>query len=338
MLYRQPLFCNNTWMKKPNLFRRWIILIGIVLLIAFSLKAYRDYLLSPLDLSAKTQKTFIISRGEGTREVAQRLEKEGLIRSANAFTLLVQSTGNVGKIQAGDFKISPSMSASDILGELKTGKVDKSVILLEGWRREEMGEKLGAELGLKSSEIVKVAKEGYMFPDTYMFSPHSDVALIVQKMEDNFNSKYDAVLQSKIRSQGLTPEQGVILASIVEREGRSPEVKKMIASILLKRLKIGMGINADATIQYALGYQRAEGSWWKRNLTRDDLKIESTYNTYLHAGLPPAPICNPGLASLQAVANANSSIPYLYYYHDSKGRSHYAKTLEEHNRNVANYP
>lgn len=99
-----------------------------------------------------------------------------------------------------------------------------------------------------------------------------------------------------------------------------------------------MALNADATVQYALGFQKSENSWWKRHLSFDDLKIDSPYNTYTHAGLPPKPISNPGLSSLKAVANADSSIPYLYYYHDSKGISHFAKTLEEHNQNVANYP
>ncbi len=99
-----------------------------------------------------------------------------------------------------------------------------------------------------------------------------------------------------------------------------------------------MALNADATVQYALGFQKGENSWWKRSLTFEDLKIDSPFNTYLHAGLPPAPISNPGLSSLTAVANADSTIPYLYYYHDSKGNSYYAKTLEEHNQNVAGHP
>lgn len=112
----------------------------------------------------------------------------------------------------------------------------------------------------------------------------------------------------------------------------------MVASILLKRLKIDMGLNADATIQYALGYQPEEKSWWKRHLTAADLKIDSPYNTYLYKGLPPTPICNPSLSSLTAVANADPKTPYLYYYHDSEGNSYYAKSLDEHNANVTNHP
>ena len=103
-----------------------------------------------------------------------------------------------------------------------------------------------------------------------------------------------------------------------------------------------MGLNADATVQYALVPKGSKnppaGGWWKRHLSREDLKIDSSYNTYIHRGLPPAPIANPGVSSLKAVAEADSSTPYLYYYHDSKGNSYYGKTLEEHNQNIASYP
>ncbi|MCL5783930.1 MAG: endolytic transglycosylase MltG, partial [Patescibacteria group bacterium] len=265
-----------------------------------------------------------------------------LIKPSNSFTILVRNSGMADKIQAGDFKLSLSMGAREILQQLTVGVVDKWVTLLEGWRVEEMGQVLHKELGISQDEFVKEAQEGYMFPDTYLFNPKTTVSDIVQILRDNFNKKYNSDLQAKIKKLDLTPDQGVILASIVEREARSDEVRKMVASILLKRLKIGMALNIDATIQYALISQGSDNSpssgWWKRSLTREDLKIDSPYNTYLYPGLPPGPICNPGLSSLQAVADADPSTPYLYYYHDSQGRSHYARTLEEHNQNVATYP
>ena len=177
-----------------------------------------------------------------------------------------------------------------------------------------------------------------MFPDTYLFPNDVTVEQIVKIMRDNFDKKYSQDLKAKVKAKGLTEDEGVILASIVEREARSDKVRTEVASILLKRFKIDMGLNADATIQYALGYQSGEKSWWKRHLTKEDLKIDSPYNTYLYRGLPPAPIANPGLSSLQAVANADPNTLYLYYYHDSKGNSFYGRTLEEHNQNVANNP
>lgn len=213
----------------------------------------------------------------------------------------------------------------------------KKVTLIEGWRVEEMAERLNKELGIKNSEFIKAADEGYMFPDTYFFKPTATAEEVVEVLRNTFDQKYDSTLQQKIKRLGLNAKEGVILASIVEREARSDEVRRMVASILLKRLNIGMGLNADATIQYALGYQPVEKSWWKRHLSKTDLRIDSPYNTYIYAGLPPAPISNPSLSSLNAVANAGST-PYLYYYHDSKGISYYAKTLDEHNANVAKFP
>ena len=219
---------------------------------------------------------------------------------------------------------------------------EKRVTLIEGWRVEEMAAELNSKLETRNSKFIEVAKEGYMFPDTYMFDLKATPAEIVTILRANFEKKYDAELKSKIQKLGLTTDEGIILASIVEREARSDEARRMVASILLKRLNIKMGINADATIQYALipkGTISPPGDgWWKRHLTKADLKIDSPYNTYSYRGLPPGPISNPSLSSLQAVASADPKTPYLYYYHDSKGNSYYAKTLEEHNQNVANYP
>jgi UPF0755 protein len=211
------------------------------------------------------------------------------------------------------------------------------VTLIEGWRIEEEAKALAGLLNDNSEKFVTEAKEGYMFPDTYSFPKNASAEFVVKTLRDNFDKKYTPELQAKIKKQGLTPAEGVILASIVEREARTDEVRTNVAGILLKRLNIGMALNADATVQYALGYQASEKSWWKKNLTINDLKFDSSYNTYLHAGLPPAPICNPSLSSLQAVANADANTPYLYYFHDSKGNSYYAKTLEEQNQNAAEH-
>jgi UPF0755 protein len=200
-----------------------------------------------------------------------------------------------------------------------------------------MAEKLNQQLGINKSDFIKLAKEGYMFPDTYDFAPNATAADVVKVLKDNFDKKYTASLQQKIQAKGFNSVQGVILASLVEREARSDEVRKNVASIMLKRLEVGMPLNIDATVQYALGYQAAEKNWWKKSLTYDDLKINSPYNTYLYQGLPPGPICNPSLSSLNAVANADTSIPYLYYFHDLQGNTYYAKTLEEHEANVAKH-
>ncbi len=311
-----------------------IIIIGVLFFIG---KGWWDSQFLPVS-SDQTTKNFVIAKGAGVSEIGQKLKEENLIKSALAFKTYVNQYNLSSKIQAGSYKLSPSMSIKDIVNNLQSGSEDLWVTLIEGWRIEEMADKLSKELKIDQDKFLKLAKEGYMFPDTYLFPKEATVEYIVNTLSKTFDARFNQNLRQKIRSQGLTEEQGVILASIVEREARSDQARTAVASILLKRLKIGMGLNADATVQYVLGYQPEEKSWWKRNLSIDDLKINSSYNTYLHSGLPTAPICNPSLSSLQAVANADASTPYLYYYHDSKGNSYYGKTLEEHNANVANHP
>lgn len=305
-----------------------LVLIFLILLLIAG--GWWNLQLSPVSPD-QTPKTVIIAKGKSVNEIATQLKKENLIRSPLIFTLYTRIKGLSGKLSAGTFNLSSSLSTPEIIKALQGKPSESWVTLIEGWRVEEMAEKLGPG-------FLEIAKEGYMFPDTYLFPNEVTVEQIAKVMRDNFDKKYTQDLKKKIKAQGLTEEQGVILASIVEREARSDKARTDVASILLKRLKIDMGLNADATLQYALGYQEDEKSWWKRHLTKEDKKVDSLYNTYLYKGLPPAPISNPGLASLEAVANADPNTPYLYYYHDAKGNSHYAKTLEEHNQNVANNP
>ncbi len=317
--------------------KKLLAIILIALILIFLVKGWwDDQLVAPSQ--DKTTKIFVIDKGESFSQITKDLKKENLIKSDWAFNLLAKQSGLGNKILAGTFRFSPGLTAQEILKSLISQPLDQWVTLLEGWRKEEMAKKLSEQLGIDEKEFLKVAKEGYMFPDTYLFPKDYSPEQIAKKLRNTFDEKFTDDLKSKIKGLGLTEEQGVILASIVEREARSDKVRTMVASILLKRFKIDMGLNADATLQYILGYQKDEKSWWKRNLSKEDKKVGSPYNTYLYRGLPPAPICNPGLSSLKAVANADPSTPYLYYYHDSKGNSYYAKTLEEQNQNVANNP
>lgn len=326
-------------MGKDKAFGKWVIVLGLLLTLLIGARAYWGRLQFPVDKDGQVR-PFVIQRGESIESITRRLEQEGFIRSALLFKLVLKTDGKAASIEAGDFKLSPSMSLEEIIQNLSHGAVDVWVTLVEGLRVEEMAQKLEKSLKSKGDEFIKKGRkhEGYLFPDTYLFNKDSTVEDVISVMKDNFDKKYTAGLQAKIKRLGLSKEQGVILASIVEREARTKQPREMVASILLKRFKIGMALNADATVQYALGYQEDEKSFWKRHLTKEDLKINSAYNTYLHAGLPPTPICNPSLMSLEAVADSDPTTPYLYYYHDSKGNSHYAKSLEEHNENVANNP
>ena len=317
--------------------KKLLAVIIIFLALLFAARGWWNSQLSAVS-SYKEEKTIIIAKGKSVNEIANQLKQEGLIKSPLVFRLYTRQTKASTSIAAGTFKISPSMSTPEIVEILKGKPAEVWITLIEGWRVEEMAEKLSSELGVSGSEFIKNADEGYMFPDSYLFAPDTNAEVVAKRLRDTFDNRYSDELKAKIKAQGLTEDEGIILASIVEREARSDKVRTEVASILLRRIKIDMGLNADATLQYILGYQEVEKSWWKRHLTAEDKKVDSPYNTYLYRGLPPKPICNPGLSSLEAVANADPNTPYLYYYHDSKGNSHYAKTLEEHSENVTNNP
>lgn len=330
--------------KNKEFLNNWIVLVSLALLLFFALSFVFNYFKSPVDPKGK-QQAFVIARGEGTNSIAQRLQEEGLIRSGLAFKIELQLSGKKGQIEAGDFKISPSMTTEEIINVLSQGSIDKWVTLIEGWRIEEIAQELNSKVKIQKAKFIELAKpyEGYLFPDTYLFNPESDVETIINIMRENFNKKYSQDLQKKIKNKGLTLEQGVILASLVEREARSDKVRTEVAGILLKRLKMGMKLDVDSTVQYAkdsIAMQNGKNldKFWKPITKADYKSVVHPYNTYLNNGLPPGPICNPSLSSLNAVANADPNTPYLYYYHDSSGNSYYARTLEEHLKNVASNP
>lgn len=279
---------------------------------------------------------FTVSKGDGVRAIAANLATEKLIRSPTVFFLLVKYLGIEHSVQAGDFRLTRAMDATTIAKELTHGFADIWITTLEGWRVEEMANRLAKDIDLPESEFLKVAREGYMFPDTYLVSPDATSGAIVKIFTDTFDQKVTVTLRQDAQKQKLTLDEVITLASIVEREGVSGEDRPIIAGILLNRLRAGMPLQVDATLQYVLGYQASEKSWWKKYLTDEDKKVRSPYNTYLHTGLPPGPICNPGLASINAVVYPQAS-DYWYYIHDQKGVAHYAKTVDEHNANIAKY-
>lgn len=292
--------------------------------------------LTPVDPADKTPKIFVVKKGEGVREIARRLANEGLIRDQIVFFLLVKKMGIDQNLQAGDFRLNPAMDGRTIAQTLTRGMLDVWLTLLEGWRVEEIALKLAQELSLPEAQFLQYAQEGYMFPDTYLIPKEATASAIVGILKDNFSKKFTRDLKEEARKSGLTEKEVIILASIIEKEASGEEDRGIIAGILLKRLKKGWPLQADATLQYALGYQPEERTWWKKNLTEADKKVKSPYNTYLNPGLPPGPISNPGLASIKAVIFPVDS-DFWYYLHDTEGRVHFAKTIEEHEENINKY-
>ncbi len=291
--------------------------------------------LLPADKSNKTPKIFIIKNGEGVREIANNLKTQGLIRDPIVFFLLTKEKGLDNKIQAGDFRLNPSMSALEIATALTHGTLDIWVTIPEGVRADEIADLLKAKIPTFDESWRKLLEEneGYLFPDTYLIPRDANADLVIGLLKNNFNQKYETL---DAANTNLTKEEIVTIASLIEREARFDKDRQLIASVILNRFNIGMKLDIDATVQYALGYQTDEKRWWKKNLTSDDLKINSPYNTYENAGLPPTPISNPGAASLNAVINP-AKTNYLFYMTDKNGVNHYAENIEEQNANIKKY-
>lgn len=317
--------------------KKFAVAILVLLIIVISAFMYLKEGSLPANPSDTTQKPFIIRKGAALNTIIRELSAQGFIRDRIVFYLLVRKMGIQNRIQAGEFRLSPSMSAEEVATNLTKGSLDAWVTLIEGTRKEEMAQVLSRELGIPEVEFVKKAREGYLFPDTYLIPRDATIDQILAILQANFDRKFSPELQKKALAKGLSKDEVVILASLVEREARTQKNRQMVASILMRRLSIGMALQIDATVQYAVGYDGPSASWWKTNLTRQDLALPSPYNTYKYPGMPPGPIASPSLSSIMAVIESTPT-PYLYYISDRTGKTmHYASTLEEHNDNIAKY-
>lgn len=316
--------------------KKILITLILVSLIGLFLFFYYKEGTLPVNGQDNRSKIFVIRPGESVTQIAKDLEKEGLIRNKIVFYLMVRLLGIDKEIQAGDFRLSPSMDAYQIARNLTKGTLDTWVTIIEGWRKEEVAQIFARKLNIPESEFLKYAREGYLFPDTYLIPKDASAEAVIKILTRNFNKKYNTKLRNQARKKNLTDEEVITLASLVEREARFDQDRPLVASVILNRLKKGMKLDIDATVQYSLGYQPDLRSWWKKNLTREDLEVDSPFNTYKNLGLPPGPICNPGLAAIKAVINAPQT-DYFYYLSDKNGKIHFARTLEEHNKNIATY-
>jgi UPF0755 protein len=296
----------------------------------------------------ETLRDFVIPKGSAASVIGMQLFDQHLIKNALAFKIYVQVTGKSGQIKPGEYQLSANLSLPGIVAKLIKGPSELWVTVPEGLRREEIPGRFVESLGIKDSAgftdqflSLTEGKEGYLFPDTYLFPRDVTAQVAVNKMLTTFDKKVDAKMQADAAASGRILDEVITLASLVERETKTDAERPVVAGILLKRLEIGMPLQVDATIQYVLSSAQclvpsaSKCNWWPEVLL-DDRKIKSPFNTYLNAGLPPSPIANPGLSSIKAaIYPADTS--YLYYLHDKDGLIHYASSLEEHNRNIQKY-
>ena len=305
----------------------------------------------PLDPSGAEQ-PFEVQEGEPVAAVAGRLQQAGAIRDAQALEDYLIYTGLDRSLQAGRYKVSPAMSVIDIahlLQDATPGEV--TLVMWPGWRMEEMAESLPTSgLNITPYEFASAvlsphpaygftgggnSAEGFLYPDTYILPRTAAVQELLDALLRNFSLHLTVELKDGFQRQGLSVYQAVTLASIVQREAMQSSEAPLIASVYLNRLRQGMKMDADPTVQYALGYNPLQRTWWTNPLNAVDLQAPSPYNTYLNSGLPPTPISNPGMEALRAVAQPAQS-DYLYFSArcDGSGYHEFARTFEEHLQNL----
>jgi len=325
---------------KINFFRKRF-LIPIFVLAGISIYLWWGIFL-PLDRDDGTETVFEIKRGEGSFQIAQNLEEEDIIKNNLLFSFYVLLTGNQRKLQSGTYYFSASESVSDIAGKIVRGKTAQlKVTVPEGFSMEQIEKRLVENgfveaLELKSLKVKDFKDqfdflkdvpsdknlEGFLFPETYIFSYNKSIREIAEIMLNVFNEKVFLPFKEEFEDQDIF--ETVIMASLIEKEVISLEDKKKISDILWRRLKISMPLQVDATISYLTGKRTVR-------IPLKDLEIDSPYNTYKYSGLPVGPISNPGLESILSSLYPKDN-NYWYYLSTPEGETKFSKTLQEHNR------
>ena len=323
------------------------------------LQQHKDELLAPASTDP-TPIRFTISLGDLPADVAASLEKQGLVKSADLFLNLVKYEKVGTKIQAGEYVLRKTMTMDEIVDAIQHGLAKMiTVTIRPGWRAEEIADYL-ATLGLKNynkDQFLKLVREGkfdyaflkdrpktasaslegFLFPESYNVPYDITNDALITLMLDTFGQRVTDKMRQEIAAQKMTMLEALTLASIIEREAVVANERPIIASVFLNRIKKKMFLQSDSTAQYALGYQSATKQWWKSPVTIDELAgVNSPYNTYRNAGLPPGPICNASLASIVAAAEP-AQTEYLYFFSKGDGTHAFGKTFEEHQLNQQKY-
>lgn len=285
----------------------------------------------PKDSDSQIEKKILIEKGEGTEEIASKLKEENLIKNRWLFWFYLFLKGNSNRLQAGEYLLSASQTIPEIVHKFVSGDVIKEKItIIEGWNLKDIGfyfENKGIcqaeELYDQAEELYGLRNlEGYLFPDTYEIEHGDTLEEIVKKMLDNFDKKLTPELREEIGNQGKTISEIVTIASLLEKEVKTTADKKIVSGILWKRLKNDIPLQVDATITYITGKRTIK-------ISKEDLEIDSSYNTYKYKGLPPGPICNPGMESILAAIYPTETD--FWYYLSTPEKTIFSKTLEEHN-------
>jgi UPF0755 protein len=289
-----------------------------------------------------------IPSGAGAGEIQRRLLDAELVRDPFTLRAALRWTGSSRALKAGEYRFDRPMTAVEVVEKLARGDVyGRRITFPEGLTIVEMSRVYETREFGPAKDFLDAARnaslirdldpeapdlEGYLFPETYALPRGTPASRLIAMMVDRFRASYTEELQASAREQQLTTRQVVALASLVEKETGKAEERPLVAAVYRNRMRIGMGMQADPTVVYAL--QKA--GRYTGNIRREDLAIDSPYNTYRHAGLPPGPIASPGKASLEA-ALAPADVGYLYFVSRNDGSHVFAETLDAHNRNVREF-
>jgi UPF0755 protein len=289
-----------------------------------------------------------IAPGSSTPAMGRALSDAGVVRNPTAFRIAVWLRGAGRRLQAGDYRFDSPLTPAEVVDKIVRGDVFlRPFTIREGLTIRQMAD-LFEEKGFGTArdfvaaashapligEIDPVATdlEGYLFPDTYTLPRRTTAEQLVGRMVGRFDKALTPEIRQQAAARGVSVRELVTLASLVEKETAKPEERPLVAAVYWNRLKIGMPLQCDPTVIYAL----LRAGRYTGNLTRADLQLDSPYNTYWYGGLPPGPIAAPGQASLEAVARP-ADVPYLYFVSRNDGSHAFASTLDEHNRNVQEY-
>lgn len=327
-----------------------------VLLVVVSLVAAYNFLFAAPQRQADIE-IFVASSSLDRGELTERLHDQGLIRSQWAFILAL---GGLGEIEPGGYRVSKDMNVWTLARVLSSEPDLVWVTIPEGFRKEQIGERLAEALGWSDEELQDFIQtytsmdfdhlEGVFFPDTYLIPKDEDGLSVAKRFRNRFEEQFAPYYQQFL-DQNIKWTTGLTLASVVQREAAGKDDMRLIAGILWNRLLSDMKMEVDATVQYVrddmlhygearyssqpLADYRREGGFWTP-ITPEDKDIPSPYNTYRNEGLPPHPISNPGIAAIEAVLNPEET-DCLYYLHDPNRQIHCAVTYQEHQANIEKY-
>jgi len=294
------------------------------------------------------EKIILIPRGTSSVEVARRLQAEGIVMHRALFLAYLKTFKRSSHLQAGEYQFQGALTVRQIADKIIRGLVYyHEVTIPEGLSLFEICDLLEQKGFAKRDEFWSAARrvdrvaglaqppenlEGFLFPDTYRLTRGATAVEIIAIMLDRFEQLYENRLKADIQRQSMSLREVMTLASLIEKETGGDGERPLVSAVFHNRLKKGMPLQCDPTVIYAAKLQGA----FKKEIYRSDLARDSAYNTYKHAGLPPGPIANPGLQSIEAALKP-ASVDYLYFVSDNNGRHVFSKTLEEHNRAVAAY-